>query len=128
MKLLLDTQVFLWLIAGDVRLPLTWHDAITDKTSDVALSVASIWEATIKYQIGKLPLPGPAEIFLPAERIRHQIASLSITEGAIGELAKLPLLHRDPFDRIIVAQAIHEQRTLVTADMTLKGYPVTCMP
>lgn len=128
MKLLLDTQVFLWLISGDTRLPLVWHAVITDKTSDVALSVASIWEATIKFQIGKLPLPGPAEIFLPAERQRHQISSLSITENTLGELAKLPLIHRDSFDRIIVAQAIHDQRTLVTADITLKRYAVTCMP
>ncbi|WP_254511140.1 type II toxin-antitoxin system VapC family toxin [Anatilimnocola floriformis] len=127
MKLLLDTQIFLWLIAGDPRLPRAWHVAITDNSADVALSVASIWEATIKFQIGKLPLPGPAEMFLPAARESHQISSLPINEEAIVELAKLPLLHRDPFDRIIVAQAIQDQRILVTADQTLRQYPVRCL-
>lgn len=128
MRLLLDTQVFLWLIVGDLRLPSPWHALITDKNVEVALSVASVWEATIKYHIGKLSFPGPPEIILPAERSRHQIASLGITEATVAELAKLPHLHRDPFDRILVAQAIQDQRTLLRVDKTLQQYPVACLP
>lgn len=128
MKLLLDTQVFLWLISGDPRLPPAWHAAITSGSNDVALSTASIWEASIKFQNGKLPLPGAAETYLPAARIRHQIESLPITEESVLHLSRLPLLHKDPFDRIIIAQALQDGRILVTSDQAIRQYAVTCLP
>jgi PIN domain nuclease of toxin-antitoxin system len=124
MKLLLDTQVFLWFLSADQRLPVAWRDAISDPANDAWLSVASVWEAVIKSQLGKLPLPGPAETYLPEGRDRHGISSLPIDETTIKALASLPPHHRDPFDRVIVAQAIQHGCTLVTADAALKAYPV----
>lgn len=89
--------------------------------------MASVWEAVIKSQLGKLPLPGPAEMYLPQNRERHGITSLPIDEATIVELAKLPPHHRDPFDRVIIAQAIQHGCTLVTADAALKAYPVSIL-
>jgi PIN domain nuclease of toxin-antitoxin system len=125
MKLLLDTQIFLWFISADARLPVAWRDAICDSANAAYLSIASVWEAVIKSQLGKLPLPGPAEVYLPRERRRHSIRTMSISEATVIELAQLPPLHRDPFDRIIVAQARRHGLTLVTVDPVVKSYPVT---
>ncbi|HUE74318.1 MAG TPA: type II toxin-antitoxin system VapC family toxin [Pirellulaceae bacterium] len=122
MRLLLDTHVFLWYITGDMRLPATFETAIREPANDVYLSVASIWEAVIKHGAGKLPLPAPPEEFLPRQRIAHQIQSLSLDEEALVHLARLPLLHRDPFDRALLAQALQHDLTLVTVDSTIKGY------
>jgi len=124
MKLLLDTQVFLWFISADPRLPNPWRDAIRDPANIVYLSVASVWEAVIKSQLGKLPLPSSAELYLPQQRRRHAIRTLAIHEGAMVELAQLPPLHRDPFDRIIVAQARRYGLTVMTVDAVVKTYPV----
>jgi PIN domain nuclease of toxin-antitoxin system len=73
MKFLLDTHIFLWFISGDTRLPAGWRDIIRDAGNDVYLSVVSLWEAIIKYHLGKLPLPESAESYLPTQRMRHQI-------------------------------------------------------
>lgn len=127
MKLLLDTQVFLWFLTAEPRLPNAWRDAITDPANEVYLSVASVWEGIIKNQLGKLPLPGPAESYLPEQRERHRIARLPLEEAAVAQLAKLPLLHRDPFDRILIAQAMYHGCTLVTADPAVQAYPVSIL-
>lgn len=92
------------------------------------LSVASVREAVVKYHIGKLPLPGPPAVFLPAERQAHGIASLAIDEGTMPPLAGLPLLHRDPFDRILVAQALQHGLTIATVDPDVAAYPVPLLP
>ncbi|RMG15497.1 MAG: type II toxin-antitoxin system VapC family toxin, partial [Cyanobacteria bacterium J055] len=105
MNILLDTHIFLWFISGDSRLSADVRDAIRDSDNIVYLSVASIWESIIKYQLGKLPLPEPPEFYLPKQRILHQISSLSIDESSVALLAQLPALHRDPFDRILICQA-----------------------
>ena len=128
MKLLLDTHVFLWYIAGDPRLPATFLAAIRDPANEVFLSVASIWEAVIKYQIGKLPLPSPPADYLPQQRDAHRIASLPIDEGAMAPLAGLPPLHRDPFDRLLVAQALQLGLTIATVDPEVSAYPVPLLP
>jgi PIN domain nuclease of toxin-antitoxin system len=125
MNLLLDTQVFLWFISADPRLPFPWRDAIRDPANTVYLNVASVWEAVIKSQLGKLPLPAPAEIYIPRQRRRHGIRTLAVREGAVVEHAQLPPLHRDPFDRIIVAQSRRYGMTVMTVDALLKSYPVT---
>jgi len=124
MKLLLDTHVFLWYITADKNLPPNFRAAIQDATNDVSLSVASLWEVVIKYSLGKLPLPSPPEDFVPRQRELHHIASLPIEEGAMVHLAKLPVLHRDPFDRMLVAQALQHDLTLLTVDEALKAYSV----
>src|SRR5436853_5941258 len=116
MRLLLDTHVFLWYISADPQLPVAFRDAIRDPANEVYLSVASVWEAVIKYALGKLPLPEAPAGFLPRQREAHRIASLAVEEGALAHLANLPPLHRDPFDRILIAQALHQGLTLVTVD------------
>ena len=103
MKLLLDTHVFLWYITADPKLPSHYRSAVENPESEVFLSVASVWEAVIKFQLGKLRLPtSPAQLF-PRQREAHRISSLPIDEGAMEHLSKLPPLHRDPFDRLLVA-------------------------
>ena len=124
MKLLLDTHVFLWFISGDAKLRPELRDAIQDAANEVYLSVASVWEAVIKSQLGKLSLPQPAEIYLPEQRIRHHIASLEIDEVTVVELAQLPSIHRDPFDRILIAQARRHEMKLATVDPLIRSYPV----
>lgn len=124
MRILLDTHIFLWFISGDSQLPVNARDAIRDTNNEVYLSVASVWEAVIKYQIGKLPLPKPAEVYLPEERQRHQISSLGIDEGCMMHLAVLPLLHKDPFDRLLVSQAQQHGLLLATVDPLIKAYAV----
>jgi PIN domain nuclease of toxin-antitoxin system len=125
MRLLLDTHVFLWFITGDVRLPNLARDAIRDVGNEAFLSVASIWEMVIKSSLGKLPLPDPARTYLPNQRERHGIASLSVDESDVLELATLPTLHRDPFDRLLICQAIRRGLTMVTVDRAILGYPAT---
>ena len=80
------------------------------------MSVASIWEAVIKHGLGKLPLPAPPADYLPQQRDAHGIATLPIDEGAMTHLAGLPALHRDPFDRLLIAQALQHGLTIVTVD------------
>jgi PIN domain nuclease of toxin-antitoxin system len=128
MRILLDTHVFLWYIGADPQLPVAVRDAIREPANEVYLSVASVWEAVIKYAIGKLPLPeAPAE-YLPRQRELHRIASLPIDEAALVHLAGLPPLHRDPFDRILVAQAHQHGMKLATVDDAVRAYPVPLLP
>ncbi len=124
MKLLLDTQIFLWFISADKRLPDYRRDQVRDPANAVFLSVASVWEAVIKYQLGKLPLPEAPETYLPKQREKHRIASLPIQEACLCELAKLAPLHRDPFDRMLISQARQDDLTIVTADPVIQTYPV----
>lgn len=125
MRLLLDTHVFLWYITADSRLPANFLAAIREPTNEVYLSVASIWEAVIKHGLGKLPLPAPPALYLPRQRNDHGIAALPIDEGAMIHLANLPTLHRDPFDRLLIAQSLQHGLTIVTVDAELMAYPVS---
>jgi PIN domain nuclease of toxin-antitoxin system len=128
MRLLLDTQVFLWYISADSRLPVGFRDAIREPANAIYLSVVSVWEAVIKSAIGKLPLPeAPAE-YLPRQREAHQIISLALDEPALVHLAGLPPLHRDPFDRVLIAQTLQHGLTLVTVDAAVRTYPVPLLP
>lgn len=124
MNILLNTHIFLWFISGDSRLSVEVRDAIRDADHVVYLSVASIWESIIKYQLGKLPLPEPPEVYLPKQRILHQISSLSIDESSVALLAQLPALHRDPFDRILICQALQHGLTIATVDAAIRAYPI----
>ena len=122
MKLLLDTHVFLWYITADPRLSALFRSAIREPKNEVFLSIASLWEIIVKYNLGKLPLPQSPEIYIPNERRRHQIKSLSLHENAVKELANLPALHRDPFDRILICQALANHLTIVTVDAQIQNY------
>ncbi len=128
MKLLLDTHIFLWYISADPQLPVAYQQAIRDPANQVYLSVASVWEAVIKYALGKLPLPQPPATFLSQQRMAHGIETLPIEEAALPHLAGLPSFHRDPFDRILVAQALHHGLTILTVDAAVRSYSVPCLP
>ncbi len=128
MKLLLDTPVFLWYISADARLPAAFKTAIQNPFNAIFLSVVSVWEAVIKYGLGKLPLPADPSSYLPTMRIAHGFASLPVEERAMPRLAHLPAIHRDPFDRMLVAQALQHGLTMVTVDPNVLAYPVACLP
>ena len=122
MRLLLDTHIFLWYVGGDPRVGSELRDTI-ENADAVYLSVVSVWEATIKYSIGKLPLPEPPHPWLSEQREQHGIESLPIDEASIAHLPKLEPHHRDPFDRILVCQAIEHSLQLVTVDPVMSRYP-----
>jgi PIN domain nuclease of toxin-antitoxin system len=122
MRLLLDTHIFLWYITGDRRLSGAVLPLIRDPANAVYLSVVSVWEAMVKYQLGRLPLPQPPDIYIPQQRQRHRIESLSLDEESVTNLAKLPGLHKDPFDRMLICQAIQHGLTIVSVDDALGAY------
>lgn len=123
MAFLLDTHAFLWFISGDNQLPSSVRDKIKDINQSCFLSAASLWEITIKKQLGKLTLKiSLDELFEYADR--NQIEIVQITYDHLLILLDLPNHHRDPFDRLIVAQAIAENLTLVTRDKVIKKYKV----
>ncbi|MDS3859531.1 type II toxin-antitoxin system VapC family toxin [Thermosynechococcaceae cyanobacterium BACA0444] len=127
MRILLDTHIFLWFISGDTQLPTDVRDAIRDPDNEVYLSAISVWEAIVKYQLGKLPLPEHPETYLPKQRDLHQIASLALDEISVVQLAKLSLLHRDPFDRMLICQALQNGLTIATVDTAIRAYSVNVM-
>jgi PIN domain nuclease of toxin-antitoxin system len=122
MRLLLDTHIFLWFISGDARLSPSLADTISDPGNDVFVSVASVWEAIIKSRLGRLSLPEAPEVYLPRQRERHLLQSLPIDEASVTLLAGLPELHRDPFDRILICQALCHNLVLVTVDRAVRSY------
>jgi PIN domain nuclease of toxin-antitoxin system len=124
MQLLLDTAVFLWLIAGDDRLSEPARSAVRDPENRVWLSAVSLWEISVKQKTGRLVLPDPAWSYVVDARKRHAIESLSLDESAVAHLAKLPDVHRDPFDRMLVCQSIEHDLLLVTNDPLIRAYPV----
>jgi PIN domain nuclease of toxin-antitoxin system len=124
MKILLDTHTFLWYINGDKQLSAQYVAQLRSPDNTLYLSVVSLWEAIIKYQLGKLPLPQPAHLYLPAQRRRHQILNLDVDEDSLLPLATLSSLHRDPFDRLLICQAIANDMLLATLDEQIGQYPI----
>ena len=124
MRLLLDTHVFLWWIGDDPRLSLPAREAITKAENEIFLSVASAWEISVKTRLGKLTLPSDVESFLPDQIQRNAISILPIGLAHALRVSRLPIHHRDPFDRMLVAQAQAEKLTLVTADASIRLYDV----
>ena len=123
MRLLLDTCTFLWLIGGSNQLSQRARDAFADPANEVFLSAASVWEIAVKHRLGRLPLPSSPDLFVPAQRAAHGIEPLPIDEEAALHIARLPDPHRDPFDRMLVAQALVGGLTLVTPDEAIRQYP-----
>ncbi len=128
MKLLLDTHVFLWFITGDKRLSQAYRQAICDPSNDVFLSVVSIWEASVKHGLGKLPLPADPSSYLPEQRERHRISSLPLDEASMLQISGLANAHRDPFDRMLICQALRHNLLLVTQDKMFVEYSVELLP
>jgi PIN domain nuclease of toxin-antitoxin system len=123
MAFLLDTHAFLWFVSGDKQLPVSVRDRIKDINQQCFLSAASLWEITIKKHIGKLSLQiSLEELFAYIDR--NQIEIIQINYNHLLVLAGLPNYHSDPFDRLIVSQAISEELALITRDKGLKKYKV----
>ncbi len=123
MRLLLDTCTFLWVVGGAPELSARARQAFADPGNEVYLSAASAWEIAVKHRLGRLPLPETPDRFVPQARDAHGIDRLDIDEAAALHVARLPDLHRDPFDRILVAQALLGGLVLVTPDEALRQYP-----
>ncbi len=123
MGILLDTCTFLWVILGAKELSGRARDLFADSGNDVFLSAVSIWEISVKHSLGRLRLPEPPDRFLPKERERHLIAPLPLEEATILHLHRLPQLHKDPFDRMLVCQAIERGLTILTPDRLINQYP-----
>lgn len=124
MRVLLDTCTFLWMITDDTRLSQQAKTLFVDPENDVYLSVASTWEIAIKYSLNKLSLPKPPQEYIPSKRQEHDIDSLPLDEEATLYLTKLPDLHRDPFDRILICQAIVAGLIILTPDELITQYPL----
>jgi len=124
MKLLIDTQCWLWMNASPEKLSRRTHGLLMDPGTERLLSAVSIWEIGIKYHLGKLPLPVAPADYVPARMALTRTAELAIIGSHALRASSLPALHRDPFDRILVAQALVEGLILVTADERLMKYGV----
>lgn len=125
MNLLLDTHALLWWLADDDRLGPEARELIADPGNDVLISAASLWEIVVKLRVGKLE----ADIRDIADAIERQgFTMLGIGTTHLLTLAGLPMLHRDPFDHLLIAQAIAEGATFVSEDRHAPGYPVRVVP
>ncbi|MEA2108983.1 MAG: type II toxin-antitoxin system VapC family toxin [Pseudomonadota bacterium] len=127
MKLLLDTCTFLWLTKGREKLSVKAIDAFTNPQNEVFLSAVSAWEINVKYRLEKLQLPLAPDQFIPKERKRHLISPLNLSEQDTLHLCKLPTPHKDPFDRMLVCQAIEHSLTIITPDPLIRQYPIRCL-
>ena len=123
MKLLLDTCTFLWIVSGASELSSAVARAVSDPANEVYLSAASAMEIAVKHARGRLVLPGAPEDYVPETRTRHAIDQLAIDEESALHVAKLEALHRDPFDRLLVSQAIVHGLTIATPDPLIRQYP-----
>jgi PIN domain nuclease of toxin-antitoxin system len=123
-RLLLDTCTFLWMTLGSPRLSTTALRLLEDASNEAFLSSGSAWEISIKWSAGKLALPQPPHHFVPSQRSQHQLSALPIREEDVLHLHRLPPLHRDPFDRILVSQAISQGLAILTPDSEISQYPV----
>jgi PIN domain nuclease of toxin-antitoxin system len=121
--ILLDTCTFLWVVGGADDLSGRARTLVADPANQVLLSAASAWEISVKHALGKLPLPDDPMRFVATERARHRIDTLPIDEAAALNVGRLPPLHRDPFDRMLVSQAILGGHTILTPDRLITQYP-----
>jgi PIN domain nuclease of toxin-antitoxin system len=123
-KYLVDTHCWLWLQVAPERLGGDIVDRLADPSHELLLSAASAWEIAIKHALGKLELPEPPDKYVPSRMQTSGTAGLPVVPAHALAVASLPLHHRDPFDRLLVAQAQQEGLTLVTADEALQAYDV----
>ena len=125
MSTLLDTQAFLWFVTGDSRLSAAARAAIEDPAAAGKLiSIASAWEMAIKTSLGKLILAEPFGILVPRELHRNGFRLYPIELRHLSTVASLPFHHRDPFDRLIAAQAMEDGLTVVSSDAAFDAYGV----
>ncbi len=124
MRLLLDTHTFLWFIEDHQSLGAEARRLIEEPSNEVFLSIASIWEMAIKLSLGKLHLGQPFDQFIANQLESNNISPLDISIKHAAAIADLPFHHRDPFDRLLVAQSLVEGYPILSADITLDAYGV----
>jgi PIN domain nuclease of toxin-antitoxin system len=125
LKLLFDTHAFLWFLLDDPRLSALALGLITDPANQKLISPATYWEIAIKIRLGKYALPMAFERFMTDQLAQNHVTIVPITVAHAAVLTTLPLHHRDPFDRLLVAQAMIEQTPILSADAALDDYPIT---
>ena len=124
MRVLLDTQVWLWMLVEPERLSKPARHLVEDLSNELLLSAASSWEIAIKWGIGRLPLPEPPSSYVPSRIQSTGVRPLAIEHSHVLLVADLPLHHRDPFDRLLAAQAVSEDVPLLTADPSFGPYGI----
>lgn len=124
MRLLLDTHIFLWFVTNNRKLSKSAAAAIKNDSNEVFVSVVTLWEMIVKHRLGKFPLEHSPEVLFTRQRKLHRIDILSLDEAGVAELAHLPGLHWDPFDRLLISQAISGGLMIVTVDRQILQYPV----
>lgn len=125
MKLLLDTHTFLWFIGGDGKLSSMARSLIEDPGNERFLSIASTWEMAIKVSIGRLQFAQPFQDFVSQQISLNDISLFNITLDHLAAIASLPFHHRDPFDRLLVAQSLVEKIPVISVDTAFDAYGVT---
>jgi PIN domain nuclease of toxin-antitoxin system len=123
-NLLLDTCTFLWLILDAPELSATARDLFRSPEQRVYLSAVSAWEIAVKHRLGRLSLPVTPGELVSTQRAAHAIEPLALVEEAVAHLGQLPDHHRDPFDRLLVCQAIEHGLAILTPDPLISRYPV----
>ena len=123
MRILIDTHIFLWFINNDSQLSLTAKIPL-ESDVELLLSVVSLWEIAIKISTGKMTLPKPFEIFIPEQLQQNDIGVLPIKTDHLTYVTTLPFHHRDPFDRLLIAQSIVEGISIVSVDSAFDPYKV----
>lgn len=124
MRILLDTCTFLWVITEAPELSARARELFADPANEVFLSSVSTWEISVKYALGRLPLPESPERFIPTQRKQHGVETLLLEESATLHLVRLPELHKDPFDRMLICQAMIHGMVIMTPDALILQYPV----
>ncbi len=124
MQVLLDTHTFLWFIGDSPQMSAKAQEVIENAANDVFLSIASPWETSIKVSSGKLALDRPVNVFFADFMGLHRVTLLPITFAHIARVSTLPFHHRDPFDRMLVAQSLTENIPLIPADAALDAYAI----
>ena len=124
MRLLLDTHTFLWFVWDDPQLSLTAKSAIESQENEIYLSAVSPWEVSIKVSTGKLSIGQEVEAYFDEHLSRNLITLLPISLAHVGRVAVLPFHHKDPFDRLLIAQSLTEPLQLVSADTMFDRYGV----
>lgn len=125
MRFLIDTHTFLWFVTDNAKLSNYALELLEDETNEAILSMASLWEIAIKFSLGKLKLHKPYQEFIDEQIPLNELSVLHIETSHLNIVSGLPLHHRDPFDRLLIAQSISEQLPIISADSIIDAYGVT---
>ena len=127
MKCLLDTHTFIWFVEGDTRLSETAQALIAEPSNEISVSIASLWEMAIKVSIGKLNFSQPFDVLIPSQLATNDMTILDISLNHLFVVTQLPFHHRDPFDRLLIAQSLVDNLPLIGIDGMFDSYGVNRM-